>query len=299
MSEKSEVSGVVETSENGLSAVRVENRFGSLLVYRHGAHVVDYVPKGAPPVLFTSRESRFEAGKAIRGGVPLCFPWFGPHASREDLPSHGFARKSEFSYLGSSENADQSTTLRFSLVSSEATREAFPFEFLLEYEVTLARKLVLGFRVTNTGSSPFAFEAALHSYFSVSDVRDVEVIGLAGETYLDQLSGLLQREGERPLRVEAEVDRVYRSTATCRLSDPGAGREIVVEKAGSSSTVVWNPWIEKSRRLVDFGDDEYLRMLCIESANVRPHAVELRAGETHLLEVSLESVRLDGAEHAR
>src|SRR5690606_20285705 len=115
-----------------------------------------------------------------------------------------------------------------------------------------------------------------------------------GETYLDQLSGLSQREGERPLRVAAEVDRVYQSAALCRLADPGAGRAIVVEKVGSRSTVVWNPWIDKSRRLVDFGDEEYLRMLCIESANVRPHSVELAEGATHLLEVSLESVRLDG-----
>jgi glucose-6-phosphate 1-epimerase len=290
----SEAAGVTLTVENGLPAIRVKNGFGSLSIFRQGAHVTEYVPEATPAVLFTSAQSRFEAGKAVRGGVPICFPWFGPHPTRQELPAHGFARTSEFDYRGSHAGEGGETTLHFSLTSSDATRDAFPFEFSLDYEVTLGKALRLKLRVTNTGARPLTFEEALHSYFSVSDVRQVEVTGLAGEAYLDQLSGRSEVEGAPPIRIEREVDRVYRSVADCRIADPGLARAIVVAKSHSQSTVLWNPWIEKSQRLVDFGDEEYLRMLCIESANVRPHAVELGPTDVHELEVSLESVRLDG-----
>jgi glucose-6-phosphate 1-epimerase len=294
MSAGVEAEGVTATLENGLAALRVRNAFGSILVYRQGAHVVEYSPAEAPAVLFTSAASRFERGKAIRGGVPICFPWFGPHPTRSELPAHGFARTSEFEYRGSRANEGGETTLHFSLTGSDATRDAFPFEFSLDYEVTLAKKLLLRLRVTNSGAVPFTFEEALHSYFSVSDVRRVRVVGLAGDAYLDQLSGRSEVEGEHPVGIDREVDRVYRSSADSRIEDPDLGRAIVVGKVGSRSTVLWNPWVEKSRRLADFGDEEYVKMLCIESANVRPHAVELAASETHELAVSLESVRLDG-----
>jgi glucose-6-phosphate 1-epimerase len=289
-----EAPGVTATVENGLPALRVQNGFGSLLVYRQGAHVTEYTPADGPPVLFTSAASRFERGKAIRGGVPICFPWFGPHPARQELAAHGFARTSEFDYRGSRLTEASETTLHFSLAGSDATRDAFPFDFRLDYEVTLGKELVLRARVTNTGDAPFTFEEALHSYFSVSDVRRVEVFGLEGEPYLDQLSGRTETQGAGPCRIEREVDRIYRSSSTCRIHDSGLARSIVVGKTGSASTVLWNPWIEKSRRLADFGDDEYLQMLCIESANVRPPSIELGPAAIHELEVSLASVRLDG-----
>jgi D-hexose-6-phosphate mutarotase len=265
-----------------------------MLVYRQGAHVAEYAPSAGPAVLFTSAASRFERGKAIRGGVPICFPWFGGHPTRKELPAHGFARTSEFDYRGSLSGESGETTLHFSLTGSDATRDAFPFDFSLDYLVTLGKKLVLRLRVTNDGAVPFAFEEALHSYFSVSDVRRVAVTGLAGEPYLDQLSGRSEMEGAGAILIEREVDRVYRSQAECRIDDPGCGRAIVVGKAGSRSTVLWNPWVDKSQRLADFGDEEYVQMLCIESANVSPEEVNLAPSDTHELEVSLESVRLDG-----
>ncbi len=294
MSTASEAPGVTLAEENGLPVMRVRNRFGSLSIFRQGAHVTEYVPEGEPAVLFTSARSRFEVGKAIRGGVPICFPWFGPHVTRKELPAHGFARTSAFDYRGSRAGVGGETTLHFSLASGAGTRDAFPHEFSLDYEVTLGKSLGLRLRVTNTGSSHFSFEEALHSYFAVADARDVEVTGLSGEPYVDQLSGRSEVEGTAPIRIAAEVDRVYRSRAECRIIDRGLSRAIVVRKQRSESTVLWNPWIEKSRRLLDFGDEEYLRMLCIESANVRPHAVELGPSGLHELEVELESVRLDG-----
>lgn len=289
---------IIETVENGLLALRVRNRFGSLLVYRQGAQVVDYTPAGGAPVLFVSRASRLERKKAIRGGVPICFPWFGPHEERKELPAHGFARTSEFEYLGGATSASGEVSLRFGLKAGPATRESFPYDFEAHYEVRLGENLTLVFTVRNTGNVPFTFEAALHTYFAVSDVRQVEVTGLTGESYLDQLSGRVEQEAERAVRISREVDRIYTSRATCHLVDPGLDREIVVSKQGSASTVVWNPWIEKSQRLADLGDDEYLRMLCIESANVRPETIELFPSEAHALQVSIASERLDAERRA-
>ncbi len=289
--EGSEAPGVVRCTERGLPAVRAESSHGALLVFRQGAHVAEYRPAQAPAVLWVSQHSRFAPGSAIRGGVPICFPWFGAHVEKPSLPAHGFARTSEFEYAGSVLVADR-LVLTFELESDQRTRELWPADFRVRYVVTLGERLTLALTVENRGVTPIEYEEALHTYFAVSDVRSISIEGLAGARYTDKVSGNDAVQSETDLRISAETDRVYASAAPCTLLDPGLGRCITVDKSGSQTTVVWNPWLDKARRLSDFGDDEYPSMVCVESANTHGARVRLFPGQAHELVVSLESAPL-------
>jgi glucose-6-phosphate 1-epimerase len=141
------------------------------------------------------------------------------------------------------------------------------------------------FEVENRDATPFTYEAALHTYFHVSDAREVEVTGLEGVEFIDKVdAGTRKQQGAEPLRFTGETDRVFvQTTAPVTLHDPGMKRRIVVEKTGSLTTVVWNPWIAKSAAMADFGDDEWPGMVCIETANAGENAVTLAPGAVHLM----------------
>ncbi len=289
-----EAPGVVRCHEHGLPAVRAESEHGSVLVYRQGAHVAAYRPAAGPALLWLSAQSRFALGSAIRGGIPLCFPWFGAHRAESSFAAHGFARTSDFAYGGSELGSGGELRLSFALSSDDRTRALWPAEFVARYVVTLGARLGLHFEVENRGREAIEYEEALHSYFVVSNVQKIAISGLAGARYADKVSGSEVVQAEAELGIAGETDRVYDSAARCTLLDPLLDRRITVDKVGSATTVVWNPWVDKARRLSDFGDDEYLGMVCIESANTHEARVRLAPGEAHTLAVHLESSPLSG-----
>jgi glucose-6-phosphate 1-epimerase len=263
----------------GLTKIRIETAWSSAEIYPHGAHVTHFQKKGEPPLLFMSAASEFATDKPIRGGVPIIFPWFGP---REGMPAHGFARTAAW---------ELKETL---LLDTGAVRLAFALPLVdgyqVEYIATVADSLTLQLIVKNTSASDVSFETCLHTYFQISAIDDVSITGLAGTSYLDKVAGSTATEGSAPIRVASEVDSVYLDTpGTVEIQDPGFGRTIRIAKTGSNSTVVWNPWIEKSRRMADFGDDEYLQMVCVESGNVAKNQITLPPGETSVLKVELSS----------
>ena len=191
-------------------------------------------PAGAAPVLWVSRDSLFDAAKPIRGGVPVCFPWFAAHGTDASAPMHGFARLRTWT-LTSAEDRDGEVHLTFELVDDELSRRsAWPHRFRARYRVVVGDRLGLGLDVYNTGEAAFTFEAALHTYFAVKDIRQVSVTGLAGTDYLDKVDGFARkREGEAPIRFVGETDRIYLDTeATCTIDDPGLHRRIEVAKTG-------------------------------------------------------------------
>lgn len=264
-----------EPGGGGLACARVTCQSATGSVYLHGAHVTGYQPRGHEPVLFVSGSSGYGPGKAIRGGVPICFPWFGPNASNPSAPSHGPARITSWR-LAEARDSDRGITLRFDAV----------FEpFRISHAVTFGAELVMALTVENTSNSPATFEAAQHTYFCVSDVRQVQVTGLKGVDYLDKVDGQRPKtQGDEPIRFTGETDRVYLDTrSTCTLKDPGLGRSITVAKVGSDSTVVWNPWADKAKAMGDLGDDDWLKMLCIETANAGSNTVTLAPGGTHTM----------------
>lgn len=259
-------------------------------IYLHGAHVAHYKPAGQRGVLFLSAASQYRTGKPIRGGIPICFPWFAAREGQPDAPMHGVVRLSEWS-VESIQRTGEGASVILQFKSNTATKMSFDGDFELRYQVLIGPTLDLTLEVRNTGSREFTFEEALHTYFAVADSRKITIEGLQGIDYISKSENMQRKtQTDRLITIDREVDRVYQNTqAPCRLEDPGFGRSIIVEKENSSTTVVWNPWIDKSQAMSDFGDQEWTEMVCIETANTAENAVRLAAGQTHRLRAVIHS----------
>jgi D-hexose-6-phosphate mutarotase len=278
------------TGRGGLPVLRVDAPSARGEIYLHGATVTDWTPAGNRPVLWLGRASRFAPDTAIRGGVPICFPWFGARAGQPQAPSHGFARLSDWS-LASVQDDGLDVTVRLRLTDDEATRaSAWPHRFEAVYTVVLGARLSLALQVTNRSDEAVVFEEALHTYLDVGDIRDVEVSGLEGAAFVDRAAGPAPVSGEPgPVRFGSETDRTYLDTrAPVTVHDPGAGRSVVISKDGSAATVVWNPWIDKAAALADFGDHDWKTMLCVEACNVGDAAVHLAPRGSHTMVATFE-----------
>lgn len=275
-----------------LPMIAIRNGAAEAMIMLQGAHVLSFQPHDQQPVLWVSQQARFESGKAIRGGIPLVFPWFGPHPSDPSKPQHGFARTMLWEVLGTSAGAEGTTQVRLGLHDNDQTRELWPQAFALEYVVTVGNVLEAELIVRNTDEVAYTWTGALHSYFTVGDVRQVAITGLDGTTYIDQVDAMQRKTQHGDITFDSETDRIYLATdATCEIHDPVLYRRIQVAKQGSRSTVVWNPWIDKSRAMADFGDDEYPGMVCVETANAADDAVTLAPGAEHRLKaiIAVES----------
>jgi glucose-6-phosphate 1-epimerase len=272
----------LQTGKGGLPFIRVESASSTAEIYLLGAHVTHFQRTNEEPLLFMSEASEFEVGKPIRGGVPIVFPWFG---GRDGLPAHGFARLAVWDLRSSRVLADGSVMLHFRLPQDD--------EFETDFTVTVGDTLAMELTVSNTGSSDFRFESCLHTYFRIGDIHQTSVAGLKGTRYLDTLVSQEFTETEDTIRFTGETDRIYQNTtAAVEIHDPVLRRIIHVRKSGSLSTVVWNPWIAKSQRMPDFGDNEYPQMVCVESGNVKENAVVLQPGEVSILRVEIASQAL-------
>lgn len=256
-------------------------------VYLHGAHITSWKDRRGDEMLFLSRESDFVPGCAIRGGIPVVFPQFGDGP----LPKHGFARNMDWRLAGTRVGEDDAVSVDLRLADFEETRAIWNHSFGLGLTVTLAADtLAVGMYVANTGDAPFQFQAVLHTYFRTADIHGTKVLGLDGVKYLDALRGGVRETETRPaIGFAGETDRIYLNAPdTVGIRDEACGRSINIRKRGMPDVVVWNPWIEKSIRLPDFGDDEYLRMVCVETG-VIASPVSLAPGEMWEAETILRS----------
>lgn len=269
----------VEEPAGGWPLLRIGTEAAEAELHLHGAQVTGFRKAGEEPLLFLSRRAEFAEGKAIRGGVPIVFPWFG---GREGMPAHGTARTTRWE-LEETAELDDGAVLA-------ALRMPGTGDLSVTFRVTVARTLRMELSVLNTGEAPVSFETCLHTYFAVGDIRRTALRGLRGARFIDSLTGESHIDEEEEIRISAETDRLYQgTTAACEIDDEANGRVITVAKSGSRSTVVWNPWVEKSRRMADFGDEEYLRMLCVESGNAMDDAVTLAPDECAVLAVEIGS----------
>jgi glucose-6-phosphate 1-epimerase len=265
----------------GLERLVVSNDAAEAVVYPQGAHVAQWTPRGRQPVLFLSSRSRFEAGKAIRGGIPVIFPWFGARGGGLPGPAHGWARTALWKLRAQEEEAG-ATTLELDLDERDGMQAS--------YQVVIGTTLSLTMTVRNVSDAPVVFENALHTYFHVSDVSTATITGLEDTRYLDKTENFAKKPAAgAPLQLAGETDSVYNGTSSqCQIHDPGLGRSIRIAKSGSASTVVWNPWHAKASAMEDMGPGEWQRMLCVESGNIGPDAVTLGPGSTHSLQVVIE-----------
>ena len=288
-----------EAGPGGLTQVAIRAKGGEARVMLHGAHVTHWQPAGEKPVIWMSGKSWFEDGKPIRGGVPICLPWFGAATHAADMPGHGIARLRAWEFISARTLPDGRVEAVLATRSDEWTQRYWPHEFVAKFTVVVGATLTMSLNMTNIDKAPYAITEALHTYFAVSDIHQVKVHGLENLDFTDTVGGgrRVVRQGGEPITFAAETDRNNTATqATTVLEDPGMGRKITIEKTGSDSTVVWNPWIAKSAKMVDFGDDEWPGMVCIETANLGPDAVTIKPGKSHTMEarISIHSQRLLG-----
>lgn len=284
----------LERGPGGLPRLRVAGRGGGAEIYFQGAHVTAWRPTGGEPVIWLSGASNYSPGAPIRGGIPICFPWFGPNALDPSAPLHGFARLHAWEIVEADEVGDD-VSLTFRLSDSEDTRaSAWPFAFEATYRVVVGTTLQLSLEIVNRSSAAVTYEEALHTYFSVGDVRDIAVRGLSGARYQDRVLGVGSvQEGVEPLRIEQETDRMYSDSAgTVTIEDTRGDRVIRIRKERSGATVVWNPWIEKSKAMADFGDDEWVETVCVEPCNAGSTAVRLDPGARHRMAATIDVLPL-------
>ncbi len=278
--------------QGGLQCLAIDTAQCKGEIFLHGAHLTQWQPTGNQPVLWMSESSMFKAGQPIRGGVPICFPWFGPKLDDPAAPPHGWARLKAWT-LDSVTNEDANGTV-VQLSLDHAADKTWPHNCALRYKVSFGKRLTMSFSVRNLGKTAMPYQEALHTYLAVKDVRKVAIKGLTGTTYIDKLADSARKtQGEAPITIEAETDRVYVNTAgTVELEDPGLGRRITIDKMGSRATVVWNPWVAKAARMPDFGDNEWPGMVCIETVNAADNAIELPPSHMHTISASISVTNL-------
>lgn len=281
---------------SGLIIARIANKHAQSTISLQGAHVMTFEPAGESPVIWMSPAAKLARGKSIRGGVPICWPWFGAHATDSTFPAHGFARTVLWQVVASEALSDGSTRITFELPQDLIPAAQWPHACRVRNIVTVGKELTIELVTENTGQETFEIGEALHTYFAISDVDRIRISGLDGCTYLDKVNDWQRRTQNGVITISGEVDRVYMDTdADCLIDDSGYGRRTIrIAKRGSRSTVVWNPWIEKAAKMGDFGSETgYRGMVCVESANAADNLVKVAAGTTHSLHVtySIEKVQ--------
>jgi glucose-6-phosphate 1-epimerase len=292
--------GVLRFEEHGeLTRACVTLPSCDATIYLQGAHLTAWQPAGEQPVLFLSGRSAFEPGTAIRGGIPICFPWFGGRGDGGPGPSHGFARISpwELTFAALMPDAGDGDRLQLTFVlgPNDVSRSLGFDSFRVVYEVMLGQTLTLRLTVANPGAAPLRFEEALHSYFAVGDARQAPLLGLEGAEYVDKRDGAKAKHApDAPLQLSEFSDRVFRANAhPVAIEDQGNRRVIRMEKWNSETTVVWNPWPEGSASLGDLAPEDWPRFLCVEAANTATDAILLEPGPAHTmtLKIATEPMR--------
>jgi glucose-6-phosphate 1-epimerase len=269
-------------ARNGLETLELETPASTCSIALHGGQVLAFAPRGDRNWLWLSDRATFQVGKALRGGIPICFPWFGPHPERPELPAHGFARTRLWRVANVAALDETRVRAELELASDSETMRLYPHPFGARLAVTVGAALELAFAVENTGDAPLSFEVALHTYFAVSDAGAVAVGGLDGCDYADKVvGGARHRQDAAPIRFEGEIDRVYDGVGPVTLADPAAGGRLLIESRGAGSTVVWNPGAAKTATLGDMSPVGFHGFVCVETGCIGDRRVTLPPGGRH------------------
>lgn len=281
-----------------LNCWRISHGDAELVVAQQGAHLVSYQRAGHKPLIWSNPDAAFKKGKAIRGGMPICWPWFGnlernPSSvqamrdSSEPAKAHGEVRAIDWELMGMGED-DDALIVEFIQPKAEGGLPGWPHNVALKLSIRLDEALNVSLISYNSGSETVSFSQALHSYFAVSDVREVSIKGLDGLRYIETLENWEEREQSGELQFAGETDRIYLDTPDMlSIVDPQWQRKIHICTSGSKSAIVWNPWTEKTKTFNDMAADGWQRMVCVETANVLDDVVTLAPDEMHVLALSV------------
>jgi glucose-6-phosphate 1-epimerase len=274
--------------DSGFVMVDINNKYAKARISTYAGQVISYQPHTQQnDLIFLSENAVYQTGKVIRGGVPICWPWFGDDTSGYDRPSHGFMRNQQWQVIGSNVDLDGIATLRLGASSTDETKAIWPYEFKLALEISVGQSLELKLTTKNTGDQEFTITQAFHTYFNISDVDQITVTGLDGKKYLDKLEGFSESLQAGDVTVSEEIDRVFQAVDNdVYLIDKGFERKIAFSVTGCKTTVIWNPWTTVSSRMTDLNNDDYRRFLCVETANTAKDDVTIQAASEHTLAVS-------------
>ena len=279
----------IRAGKGEIPIIEVENTLASAIISLQGAHVLSWIPKGEEEVIWLSEDASFALGKSVRGGIPICWPWFGAHESNNNFPAHGFARTTEWQIISTEALADGTTRISFTTGPISETESMWPTDTTVQYQLTIGKKLELELITHNNSDRAITISQALHTYFNVGDIDDVYLHGLDDTVYLDKPDNFNRKHQKGHITIDGEVDRIYLDTARdCVIEDKALNRNIIIIKCGSHSTVVWNPGKEVADKMGDLGVDGYKKMLCVESSNAAEDTVTIEPGKTHQLWVQYE-----------
>ncbi len=273
---------------NGLQYLEVDNEFATAKIALQGGHVMTWQPKReSHPVLWLSNKARFMKGRSIRGGVPICWPWFGAHPTDSALCPHGFARVIPWRLIDIDTAYNGDTRIALEMEQTDEAKRQLSYPYRLNMLITIGRRLKIDLSTTNNSDHPFVIGEAFHTYLSVSDVEHIRITGLQECVYADKLQNYQRQVENGVLRFNGEFDRVFLNHSDdCVIHDDGYNRLISVSKSGSDTTVVWTPWEEKAHEIGDMGDgDEWRKMICVESTNAMESAVVINPNRTHVITV--------------
>jgi glucose-6-phosphate 1-epimerase len=274
--------------KNGLQYIEVDNEFGAGKIALQGGHVMQFQPKYEKnPVLWLSKNARFVPGRSIRGGVPICWPWFGAHPTDSTLCPHGFARVIPWEVVDVDTFYNGATRILLEMQQTPEAKRQLSYPYTLTLMIVIGRRLRMELATTNLADHPFTMGEAFHTYLAVSDVANIKVTGVQECVYTDKLRKYERSVENSYLKFNGEFDRVYMNhTGDCVIHDPGYNRLIRVQKSGSNNTVVWTPWEEKAHAMGDMGDgDDWRKMICVETTNSLENSVIINPNRTHVMTV--------------
>lgn len=281
--------------QNGLDYIDIENRFATAKIALQGGHIMHWQPRHTvEPVLWLSDQSRYEAGRSIRGGIPLCWPWFGAHPTDSSLCMHGFARVTPFTVIDIGQMTNGYTRVMLQMKHTENAQRQLSYPYTLLMTIEIGETLSVKLATTNRARQPFFMGEAFHTYFNIGDVEHVIISGLENVEYADKLLDYWRDTQEGDVTFNKEFDRVYVGTnGPVTIHDSILSRKITINKKGSNTTVVWTPWEKKAHLMPDMPiDASWRKMICVETANAMENLVMINPGYTHILsaEYSVESL---------
>ena len=276
----------ITQNEIGLKFITINNEFASAKIALQGAHVIQWKPhKVKNEVFWLSSNARFIHGRSIRGGVPICWPWFGAHPTDGSFCPHGFARVILWRIHEIIDLENGETKITLMMIPTPEVNRQLSYQFNLEISILVGNSIHLNLKTTNLSEQPFLIGEGFHTYFAISDIENIEVTGLENKIYSDKAKKYRKITQEGQIKFDAEFDRIYLNTKdTCVIHDEGFNRKIIVQKQNSDSTVIWTPWNKKVKILVDMGtEDEWKKMLCVESVNALENSVIVYPSQSHNL----------------
>lgn len=289
------IAGQIEfiTGKGGLPMIQVNSPKAKALISIHAGQVLSFKPNNEPEdVLFLSDKAYYQDGKAIKGGAPICWPWFGSDPEGKGRPGHGFVRNRPWNVVATEAKANGDIKITLGLVDTPEIQEIWLHSFVLTQEIIISDALNLSLITCNIGKEKFSITQAFHTYFKVGSIAQAKVLGLEGCRYIDKVDNSAQKQQSGPVTISSEVDRIYLDVGnTLTIDDSALNRRIQITSQGSKTAVVWNPWEKISIEMADLEDADYQRLLCVETTNAANDVVEVAPGGECRLTANYQVIR--------